>query len=481
MTSLERRLILRELNRRKGLKVGSGSIRDRILNSLFDKQRAFVLDPAREKSALCPRRAGKTKSVPAHFYWTLLGLPPNRIARYWAITQDRAQELMWLPLLRAAAEYGINIVPEKTMLTVRLPNGSEIRLEGADKAKEAEKKRGEASVLDILDECSLYGPYLKALVEDVITPTHMDFQGTTCMMGTPGILWRGYWFEVSGPDEEKRAKGWSRHGWDVYDNPHMPDIRAEIERIRLQRGWGFDHPTYLREYRGRWVRDTGALFYSFNPDLNVYDGTLPPLPKGEQWSHSLGWDIGANDAMALTLWAFHEDYPHLYERYSWKRSHARIDEVAERVRRLREEHGHFVHMVADTGGGGKVTVEEMASRHQLYFEAAKKTDKRGIVRFLNDDLTAGNIKVMAGSPLALEYETLTKDPEDETQEDPRCENHCADSALYGYRRAKHYQFEAKADTPPVGTKEHFDNIAKQMERRELDRLDEAQGREWWED
>jgi hypothetical protein len=485
---LERRLALRELARRKGLADAGSDVRGLILSSLFDKQRSFVEDPAQYKDALCPRRAGKTTLVPAHHFTKLLAAPPNRLSRYWAITADRAYQLMWRPMIRCAEKFSIRIKAEETTQTIHvLDKGSEIRLVGADKAKEGEKKRGEATVLETVDEASLYGSFLKSLLEDVIGPSLLDHRGECCLLGTPGVLFDGYWFDVSGPDADKSdegrriSKGWSHHRWDVYDNPFMPNAREDIEKLRLARGWSFDHPTYLREYRGQWILDAEGLFYRFNPDLNTYDGTLPKLPAGKAWDYVLGWDIGANDAMALVLWAecpeFSED---LYEAHSWKKSGASISEVANEVRRLESVHGHVPRKVGDTGGGGKVTVNEMALREHLYFEAAKKTDKPGIVRFMNDAFTSGRIKVRRGSALADEYATLLKNPDNPEEEDPACENHCTDAALYSFRRARHFQHEKQPETPQVGTIQYFDNIAKDLERAELLRLEQKHSEEWWE-
>jgi hypothetical protein len=480
-------MALRELARRKGLANTDAELCVRLLADLFDKQRAFILDPAQYKDALCPRRAGKTTMVPTQHYTKLLKAPPNRITRYWGITADRAYQLMWRPMIRCAERHGIRIRPEESTQTIHLlDKGSEIRLVGADKAKEGEKKRGEATMLETVDEASLYGSYLKALVEDVIGPSLLDFRGELNLLGTPGVLFDGYWFDVSGPDADKAeegrriAGGYSHHRWDVYDNPFMPNAREDIEKLRLSRGWAPDHPTYLREYRGRWILDAEGLFYRFNPELNSYDGVLPPLPAGHEWEYVLGWDIGANDAMALVLWAECPDvYPDLFEAESWKKPGAPISEVAERVRELEKRVGHVPRKVADTGGGGKVTVNEMALREHIYFEPAKKTDKPGIVRFMNDAFTMGHIKVKRGSPLADEYATLLKNPDKPDEEDPACDNHCTDAGLYSYRRARHFQHQPQSETPKVGTNAYFDNIAKQMERDALARLEEEKDEPWW--
>ena len=56
--------VLEEVHKRT-LAAGQAQARaSAYLQELFDKQRAFVLDPARNKGALCTRRAGKTPYGP---------------------------------------------------------------------------------------------------------------------------------------------------------------------------------------------------------------------------------------------------------------------------------------------------------------------------------------------------------------------------------------------------------------------------------
>lgn len=493
MTELERRLLLREGFKRfahKPAPIAAPPPKTlRFLSECFDKQAAFIQDPSREKAALCTRRAGKTTLAGKYLYAVALR-QPNTLCTYWAITRLRSKQLIWDELKRIDREYGLGIEENKgfneTELTVRLKNGSQIRLLGADKAKEAEKRRGDKVTLTIIDETQLFGDYLQNLVEDIVGPALMDTLGTVCLMGTPGPVRRGFWYRVTrrhddgGPADQPTIPGWSVHRWSVLDNPFLPHANEEIARLKHARGWRDDNPTYRREYRGEWVDDSGALFYAFDKKRNTYDGKLPELRRGETWEYALGWDIGWDDAMALVLWAYSEHDPNLYEVHSWKKSRVLIGAVADEVTRIEETYGFIRNKVADTGGGGKLTVEEMSARFHHHFEPAKKTDKAEIVRFMNSDFELGRIKVIEGSPLAQEYAVLTKDPEAPTEEDPRIPNHCADGGLYSYRRARHWQHETRDETPEVGTKEHFDNMAAELERQALAKVEESNAAEWWE-
>ncbi len=210
--------------------------------------------------------------------------------------------------------------------------------------------------------------------------------------------------------------------------------------------WADDNPTYRREWLGQWVNDFDALFYAFDPIRNTFVPSSNGVqPWGPGWMHTLGWDLGFHDDMALVVWGFNPKFPELYEAFSWKRPGAGIDQVAAQIAGLEKRGFNLVKMVADTGGGGKMFVEEFQKRYPYAFEAAQKRDKYDHVRMLNDELRTGFVKLQHGSPYALEMAELPKaaEPDDDKEEkapkeDPRFANHCCDAGLYAFRGALHY-------------------------------------------
>ena len=455
-----------------------GGVREALLGDLFGAQRTFIEDPARAKAVLCPRRAGKTWAAARYLFLAAL-TAPGALARFWAITRERARDLMWRALKETNERYGLGAEFNESRLSVSLSNGSEIRLAGADKEKEAQKKRGDKSILEIVDEAPVFGAYLTKLLDDVIGPSLIDLRGTVCLMGTPGftvpvgltekeMIAGHYWYAITRPEKDERAGGWSVHTWDVYDNPHIPGLAETLAEEKAARGWSDDHPTWLREYRGQWVNDSGALFYRFDATRNTYT----ERPNVEGWQYALGWDLGRRDAMALVLWGWHASLPHLYELESWKESETETSTVMAKVAewdvarggdvRWKEDgagnkrpewvRSAFRVRVADTGGGGAQTVADVASIYRLTFEPAKKPEKHLHAEMLNDDLTAGKILVRRSGPLAAEWGSLPKDQDDPTKEDPRFPNHCADAALYAWRKARHYRYAApvEAERAPEG-------------------------------
>lgn len=408
---------------------------------------------------------------------------PRGIVRIWAINRIRAKQLIWDNLKLLLKRHSIHADFNETELTCTFRNGAEIRLLGADKDKEVQKKRGDKTILEIVLESQLFGSYLKTLVEDVAEPCLFDLQGTFCLEGTPGIVCTGYWWEVSGRESfqsrwtspgalDGTGSGWSLHHWSVLDNPHLPHALNELAALKKRRRWTDDNPTYVREWLGRWVNDLGALYYKFDPVRNTYD-PLQMQPYGPGWEHVLGWDLGSRDDMALVVWGFHPDKSELYEAYSWKQPGALSKDIMGRISDLEKRGFNFVAKVADTGGGGRMYVEEVQSRYNHHFEAARKTEKYEHVRLLNDDLFTGHVKLASGSPYAQEIAQLARDqdwpppdkPDALPREDPRCPNHCSDAALYAYRRARHYLHEDPVPSPKKGDDKWLETQILDQKRR----------------
>ncbi len=461
-----------------------------IRGELFDKQLAVLDDPAREKAALCTRRAGKTSM------WSRIAVigalqHPRGIIRIWGINRIRAFQLVWDEILLVCARHKVSIKTHETNLTVRFNNGAEIRLLGADKDKEAQKKRGDKTIIEIVLESQLFGPYLKTLVNDVAGPCLFDMKGTFYLEGTPGPVCAGHWYEVSGRNDgasrwtspggaDGEGAGWSVHRWSVLDNPHLPHAAEELARLKASRRWTDTSPTYMREWLALWVNDFDSLFYHFKESRNVYD-PVKIQPWGPGWQHTLGWDLGSTDDMALVAWGWHPDYPDLFEAFSWKKPGASAAEVIAQVQALETKGFNLVKMVADTQGGGKMYVEDVMRRYPYAFEPAQKSAKSDHVRLLNDDLEGGFIRFMPGSPYAQEICQLPRDPNWDPEcgkppgEDPRFPNHCCDAGLYAWRAGSHFLHREKIAEVKVKSPEWF----RQQELAMLERARPKQDEQSW--
>jgi hypothetical protein len=498
------RALLTEASRRfthhGDVRAAAEALVPKLRKELFAEQLAVVDDKAPLKSIRCPRRAGKTSLIPR---WLILGsIETGELTQGWGITRPRAKELFWDELGRIKARHNIDAKLNDTELSIRWPWSplAITRLKGADTAKATERKRGDRLGRAAVDESQLMMAYLKKLVDHVLEPATQDVGGDVGLFGTPGYVLKGFWFEVSRNEKQLIAKGWSPHHWHTRNNAAMPSIWKNFLAMKARKGWADSNPIWVREYLGLWVEDPDALFYAFNEKLNVYS----VLPNVGGWSYVLGWDLGSgndgqeqegeqhkerqgNDPMALHVWGFSPLHPDLFEVFSWKDPDAGVEKTMSVVERLEKRLGGFISEVADTGGGGKVTVNYVNRRYRRKFKAAEKTGKFDVVRLFNDDLRSGRIKgkrdqlTQELSPWCQEVAALPKDPEDPQLEHPDFDNHNADAGLYSWREARHFWGLAAKPAPPPGSVEAAELEAERIEEEEDESYGRAKARDWWEE
>lgn len=443
-----------------------------MLATRFDKQLELIADPSRRKAVLCTRRAGKTETGAAYLLKEASEKGTfNSVCVYVAPTLSRAESYMWKPLKQMNERFGFGGVVNETKHTMELPNGCTIRIDGADKVLDADKKRGDKAVMVMVDECGVYRPeVLRTLTEDVYEPALIDLQGTMVMMGTPGSTCAGIWWEMTRNETAERTPGWRFFHWSLFDNPHVPHARQEVAELRERNHWTDATPRYVREYLGRWVNDTGSLFYRYEEPRNTYDGTLP---AGHSWRYVVGVDVGFNDAYADVVWAFAPTHTDLFQVECFKKSTLLPHQWAERIRQVREKYRPQAIKI-DEGGLGKAFAEEMRQRHRIPVERADKKQKNTYVKLLNDDLMAGRVRVLADSELAAEWRVLPKSEDDPEKEDERFDNHAADAALYGWREARHFVGQALKTGPAVGSEEWLKAEAEKRERELEERVKRRQ-------
>lgn len=450
----------------------AGEFVERRLKRLHLKQRAYVEDRAKRKVACTTRRAGKTTGIAEECVIGAVESPGTKTL-YATLTRERAKDLLWPELKRINFEEQAGVKFNEVELTATLPEqlgSSVVKLVGADKAKEIEKRRGDKYRRARVDEAQAFGPYLKTFCEDVLTPALLDHDGDLGLCGTPGPVPTGYFHDVS----TGRLAGWSVHRWSVLDNTYLPHARRWLEEQKKARGWTDDDPTYRREWKGEWVSDAGALVYRYDPLRNSFK----TLPDSRRWVYALGVDLGSggdNDPMAAHLWGWCPESPCLWEIESWKSPAG--EQATSRmlmegnVLPWQQRYGGFVVQTIDTGGGGKLTANDIEDRWGIKFEPAKKTEKAHHIRLMNEDMVAGLLKVKDDGPLAAEWRELPKNPEDPREEHPAWPNHSSDSALYPWRLSRHHWFALPPPEPPKpGTDAYAAFVEQQLE-------DEAQ-RQW---
>lgn len=445
------------------------------IEGLFDRQKEFVFDPAKKKAALCSRRAGKTESVAA---WLLQGAEetPASLSVYICLSRNNARLILWATLQAINERYSLKLWfrERDNQLIVQLPNKSQIWLAGCKDSAEIEKFRGIKLKRAAIDEAGSFGSYLRDLVFDVLEPALLDLDGDLCMIGTPAAMPTGLFFEITTGAGlgSTAAKQWSTHHWTTLQNPHIQlnklspeEQKKEIEesanvhyineRARLylenkceQNNWDEAHPTFQREWLGKWVRDDGALVYPYDPDKNSY----LRLPEADRWTYAIGVDVGYEDSTAFVVGAYRKNHPEVYICHVEKRNHLIPSAMAAHLERLQKKFKAY-QVIIDSGGLGKAYAEECAQRYGIYCEPAQKRNKRAFIEIIRGELLSGSIKINphACSQLLNEMVSLVWDEKHEAPDD-RFEDHACDAFLY-LVRALLPTYRPQIDPRPLSYKE----------------------------
>lgn len=460
------------------------------VEALFGPQLEFFRDPSKKKAAVCSRRAGKTEAIGA---WLLDGArdSPGEKSVYVALSRNNCRMILWATLqaIERRHRIGLDFKERDNQLIVITKNGHEIWLAGCKDTAEIEKFRGLKLRRAAIDEGASYGPFLRELVEDVLEPALIDLNGELCIIGTPGVVPSGYFYEISTGGSGFRGKSaakWSTHSWTLEQNPHIqlnqvhPRLRAgEIEAANMpgyvnQRAaayleaklednrWTPDNPTFRREWLGQWVLDGNALVYPYNPTINQCDATTG---DGEPWIYAMGVDVGHNDPTAFAVARYRRGNPEIEFIYAEKQEGMIPSGVAARIISLKKRFGINL-VVMDTGGIGKGYAEECSQRYGIGIKPAEKTKKLAFIEIMRGELLSGNIKVdpRSAEELVTEWQNLVWD-EKKAEPSSAYEQHLSDAALYisrellpGYRPIE--------DRPPPTTEE----IAREVERRHKAKL-----------
>ena len=449
---------------------------------LFSDQLDFVRDPAPQKAALCTRRAGKTEALAAWFLDAAEDCPGG-LSVYITQTKPLARKILWNTLRAIDTRHGLGLKFTEIdgQLTVVTPNRHHIWLAGCADRSEIDKFRGVRGVEKAglrraaVDEAQAFPAWLRELVDESLLPTLADQQGELAIVGTPSPVPAGPFYEWTTGDGPDPA--WPTHRWSVLDNPHLPHIRDWIEALKTRKGWGDEHPTYLREWRGQWVMDRGALVYPFRSDRNVIDTSSVEWQWFQSCSPSdriyiLAIDIGASEetkSTAFVLIGFARGMPNVFVLKAWKKAGMIPTSIAAEILKVKAEYPRISKIVMDEGGLGSGYSKEINTRFGLGVEPAQKKEKRAYIEFVAGDLESGVVKVDPWECRELVDEwTILPWDEEHLAPDERFPDHAADGALYGLREARTYYRPVENDPEP-GTPEAIN--------REVTRAKEERARE----
>jgi hypothetical protein len=424
----------------------------------FPKQQAFVDDPNMFVGACCTRRAGKSNGLGLKFYNQMIK-HPSTLSRYIALTRDSAKDIMWPALheLNDTHKWGATFVENPLMMV--LPNGSRLRLIGADMKNFIARLRGAKTVANAIDEAQSFGPHIESLVNDVLVPTMADYTDSwLAVTGTPGVIPKGFFYDLS----MRGVGGFSMHHWSLTDNPHLPNSKQFIADLKARQKWDDNHPTYLREWLGKWVTDTSAMLIKYSESVNHY-AVLPNY----QWTYILGVDIGLRDADALAVLAWSPQTSNIYLVEEHINADQDLTKLANQIDSITAKYD-ISKIVMDEGGLGAKIAEEFRRRKGIPVQAAKKARKMENVALLNDWLRQGRFFAKSDSKFAEDSYLVQIDYERSTPDRivVKSDYHSdiIDAVLYAFKESPAFTFEPSVIAPKWGSKEWQEAEIVRMER-----------------
>lgn len=377
------------------------------------------------------------------------------------MTGVSGKRIIWKEFKSIIKGFGLPVKINDIELSLTFPNGSTVYVAGANDASEIEKFRGLAIKLCYIDECQSFRAHIEDLIDDIIAPALMDYAGSLCLIGTPGPVPTGYFYECA-----VKSEVWSKHHWTFWDNPFIPKKSGKthqevLDRELKRRGVTVNDPGIQREWFGKWVLDSDALVLHFSDEKNHYTS----LPDMRDWTYILGIDVGYDDADALAVLGWSESDPHTYlieEKVVAKQG---ITELVEQVKDLQKRYT-FSKMVMDMGGLGKKIGEEMSRRYLIPVEPADKARKIENLELLDDALRTGMFKAKSASRFAQDSYLIEKDKNksrpDRIVISDRYHSDIADAVLYAFKLSPAYAYEPPEEKPRYGTKEWADQQQTEM-------------------
>lgn len=234
----------------------AGDLSYRLLDHQEPIRDAIIAARARRFVLNCSRRLGKSNLLCTLAIEQCLQKPGSQV-RYAAGTSDMVEEIIEPHMASLIDDAPADVTPQFNASKSRwtFPNGSSIRVAGCDDRRKANRLRGRACDLAIIDEAGFIDD-LDYVIQDVLMPQLMTVNGQIIISSTPPET-PAHPFRAICADAQLRGAYIER---DIYAATHITnatreEFRQEANGAEWKPGMP-DGTTWLREYMCQFVTDT---------------------------------------------------------------------------------------------------------------------------------------------------------------------------------------------------------------------------------
>lgn len=423
---------IRELERRRAL--------PELLTACFDKQVSFINDNSKRKALFVARRSGKTWAIAVDLIKSCLEAPVTKCL-YYGLTRESAWNTIFLHMLEPLCrQFHIPVEVNRSYQTMTFENKSFIKITGDDSSNnQIDRALGGKYGKVVLDECQSVKHDLEDWVKNKLGPAMVDLDGAILLAGTAGPhMGERFWYKVTKTDGI-REPGWSVHSWTPFDNPYVEkNVKTLFAQKRAENADYESDPGFRQQWLCEWVIDTEERIYRYNPAKNGIDHKDF---DSKLWRYVLAIDFGFEDDTAIVAGGFHPHDSHCYIVESWKDKHVQTEDLAEILKAWQVKY-RPMQIVGDCQN--KQLVEQLRHQYKIPILSADKLGKEAHIAAMNSDFRRGHLQVVVPNNRALikEWDALVWDEKKRLlgvfKENPTCDNHLADAALYLHHASRHY-------------------------------------------
>jgi hypothetical protein len=252
-------------------------------------QRVLHDDHHRYIVVVAGRRFGKSVFARNHCILNALYNP----GLYWIVSPTYRQGKMihWQSIKEDIPEELIDYKNEQE-LSIHLINGSRIELKGADNE---DSLRGVGLKGVVLDEAADQNPHVW---NKILEPMLLDSKGWAIFIGTPkGFNWFYDLWLKGQKGSEFYDPEWSSYKFTSYENPTIPDVKIELDKIRKKANKDKKTESFEQEYMAEFRKFEGLIYKEFDRKVHV----IEPFEIPEDTDIIRGVDFGF-DNPTVCLW-----------------------------------------------------------------------------------------------------------------------------------------------------------------------------------